>query len=62
MDVSHDNTIREIMEECARLQSGLGFPQEKRRRTVEESPSVTKMDYKTGPQWTKRAYIDGGND
>ena len=56
--MSRDKTIREIMEECARLQSGVRFPQEKRRRTVEESPSVTKMDYKMGPQGTKRACID----
>ena len=62
MDGSYNKTVRETVEECGRMRSGVRFHQEKRRRN-EESFGVTGMkNYEKGPQGTKRPYNDEGDD
>ena len=54
MDVIHDDTVREFIEECGLQQSGVRFPQEKRQR-IEESPCAAgTRNYEKRPEGTKR--------
>ena len=62
MGGSYDETMREVVEECGHLQSGVRFQQEKRRRT-EESPDVTGTEnFEKGPQGPKQPYNEKGDD